>query len=121
MIVFANILHFNKQLCLSFLMLFFYHLDLHFCEDIKLPMNLDGRMSLEVGLTFFNEDGTVQHTSAWRDTVQFSSAKNLTLVQTDKPIYKPGETVKFRALTLDTDLMVFNEAVSQISLSFTTT
>ncbi|NWJ08590.1 A2ML1 protein, partial [Crypturellus undulatus] len=34
-------------------------------------------------------------------------------IQTDKPIYYPGETVKFRIVTLDEDFMGLNDSVSQ--------
>ncbi|KAK6180007.1 hypothetical protein SNE40_012232 [Patella caerulea] len=38
----------------------------------------------------------------------------LTFIQTDKPAYKPGQTVKFRVLVLNTDLMQTNKSVSSI-------
>ncbi|KAM5174149.1 ovostatin homolog 2-like [Callospermophilus lateralis] len=37
-----------------------------------------------------------------RRSVAISSEEKVTFVQTDKPIYKPGENVKFRIVTLDT-------------------
>ncbi|NXI78249.1 A2MG protein, partial [Rhipidura dahli] len=51
------------------------------------------------------------------DTLQFKSRKSvlvknsesLVFVQTDKPIYKPGQTVQFRIVSLDTDFHPLNE------------
>uniref|UniRef100_A0A8B9C998 Uncharacterized protein n=1 Tax=Anser brachyrhynchus TaxID=132585 RepID=A0A8B9C998_9AVES len=38
--------------------------------------------------------------------------KNIILVKTDKALYKPGETVKFRIVNLDNDLKVIKNEVS---------
>ncbi|XP_010179777.1 PREDICTED: alpha-2-macroglobulin-like protein 1 [Mesitornis unicolor] len=35
-----------------------------------------------------------------------------TFIQTDKPIYQPGQTVKFRVVTLDEDFMALNDSIS---------
>ncbi|NP_001232273.1 putative alpha 2 macroglobulin variant 1 precursor [Taeniopygia guttata] len=51
------------------------------------------------------------------DTLQFKSRKSvlvknsesLVFVQTDKPIYKPGQTVQFRIVSLDKDFYPLNE------------
>ncbi|NXR85212.1 A2MG protein, partial [Hypocryptadius cinnamomeus] len=53
------------------------------------------------------------------DTLQFKSRKSvlvknsesLVFVQTDKPIYKPGQTVQFRIVSLDKDFYPLNEKV----------
>ncbi|XP_021250335.1 alpha-2-macroglobulin-like protein 1 isoform X2 [Numida meleagris] len=42
--------------------------------------------------------------------------ENIILVETDKAIYKPGETVKFRIVILDDDLMVIKNEFLQIWL-----
>ncbi|XP_074757977.1 alpha-2-macroglobulin-like protein 1 [Athene noctua] len=42
--------------------------------------------------------------------------KNVILVETDKTLYKPGETVKFRIVNLDEDLKVIKNEYSQIWL-----
>ncbi|XP_050401195.2 alpha-2-macroglobulin [Patella vulgata] len=38
----------------------------------------------------------------------------LTFIQTDKPVYKPGQTVNFRVLVINTDLKQTNKSVSSI-------
>ncbi|NXD41929.1 A2MG protein, partial [Copsychus sechellarum] len=56
------------------------------------------------------------------DTLQFSSRKlvavqnseSLVFIQTDKPIYKPGQTVLFRIVSLDEGFRPVNEMVSTI-------
>uniref|UniRef100_A0A8C0UKZ1 Macroglobulin domain-containing protein n=1 Tax=Cyanistes caeruleus TaxID=156563 RepID=A0A8C0UKZ1_CYACU len=55
-------------------------------------------------------------------TLQFSSRKlvavqnseSLVFIQTDKPIYKPGQTVLFRIVSLDEEFRPVNEMVSII-------
>ncbi|XP_032302727.1 alpha-2-macroglobulin-like protein 1 isoform X5 [Coturnix japonica] len=44
--------------------------------------------------------------------VLIHKASSGTFIQTDKPIYKPGETVKFRIVTLDEDFNAFNDSIS---------
>ncbi|XP_077637408.1 alpha-2-macroglobulin-like protein 1 [Lonchura striata] len=39
-------------------------------------------------------------------------ARNSTIIQTDKPIYEPGQTVKFRIVTLDEEFLALNNSVS---------
>ncbi|XP_054246101.1 alpha-2-macroglobulin-like protein 1 [Indicator indicator] len=51
-----------------------------------------------------------------RKKVLVKPQKNAILVETDKGIYKPGETVKFRIVNLDEDLKVIKKEYSQIWL-----
>ncbi|CAH7422708.1 pregnancy zone protein [Phodopus roborovskii] len=44
-----------------------------------------------------------------RKLMQITKAENLVFVQTDKPIYKPGQTVKFRVVSLDISFRPLNE------------
>ncbi|XP_005365348.1 pregnancy zone protein-like [Microtus ochrogaster] len=41
--------------------------------------------------------------------MQIRKAENIVFVQTDKPIYKPGQTVKFRVVSVDTSFHPLNE------------
>ncbi|XP_029896597.1 alpha-2-macroglobulin-like protein 1 isoform X1 [Aquila chrysaetos chrysaetos] len=51
-----------------------------------------------------------------RKKVLVKPQKNIILVETDKGLYKPGETVKFRIVNLDEDLKVIKNEYSQIWL-----
>ncbi|XP_030321024.1 alpha-2-macroglobulin-like protein 1 isoform X2 [Calypte anna] len=51
-----------------------------------------------------------------RKKVLVKPQKNVILVETDKGLYKPGETVKFRIVNLDEDLKVIKNEYSQIRL-----
>ncbi|XP_035170950.1 alpha-2-macroglobulin-like protein 1 isoform X2 [Oxyura jamaicensis] len=44
--------------------------------------------------------------------VLIRKASSGTFIQTDRPIYKPGETVKFRIVTLDEDFIALNDSIS---------
>uniref|UniRef100_A0A8B9N5E5 Alpha-2-macroglobulin n=1 Tax=Accipiter nisus TaxID=211598 RepID=A0A8B9N5E5_9AVES len=44
-----------------------------------------------------------------RKSVLVKNSESLVFVQTDKPIYKPGQTVLFRIVSLDTDFRPLNE------------
>ncbi|XP_009865376.1 PREDICTED: alpha-2-macroglobulin-like protein 1, partial [Apaloderma vittatum] len=51
-----------------------------------------------------------------RKKVLVQPQKNVILVETDKSLYKPGETVKFRIVNIDEDLRVIKNEYSQIWL-----
>ncbi|XP_069721408.1 alpha-2-macroglobulin-like protein 1 [Phaenicophaeus curvirostris] len=44
--------------------------------------------------------------------VLIRKASSSTFIQTDKPIYQPGQTVKFRIVTLDEEFIALNDSVS---------
>ncbi|XP_014706440.2 alpha-2-macroglobulin [Equus asinus] len=46
-----------------------------------------------------------------RTTVLIKKKESLVFVQTDKPIYKPGQTVKFRVVVLDENFYPLNELI----------
>ncbi|NXD97612.1 A2ML1 protein, partial [Chaetorhynchus papuensis] len=51
--------------------------------------------------------------------VLICKARNGTIIQTDKPIYEPGQTVRFRIVTLDEEFLALNDSMpEQLFLSF---
>uniref|UniRef100_A0A8C4TAB7 Uncharacterized protein n=1 Tax=Erpetoichthys calabaricus TaxID=27687 RepID=A0A8C4TAB7_ERPCA len=46
--------------------------------------------------------------------VSLTVLRPLTFIQTDKPVYKPGQAVKFRVVSLDKNLVPLNLQVSTI-------
>uniref|UniRef100_A0A674ILC0 Macroglobulin domain-containing protein n=1 Tax=Terrapene triunguis TaxID=2587831 RepID=A0A674ILC0_9SAUR len=53
-----------------------------------------------------------------RKSVLVKNSESLVFVQTDKPIYKPGQTVLFRIVSLDEDFRPLNEKVGLIAGQF---
>uniref|UniRef100_A0A667G174 Alpha-2-macroglobulin-like n=1 Tax=Lynx canadensis TaxID=61383 RepID=A0A667G174_LYNCA len=51
-----------------------------------------------------------------RNTVLVKNAQSLVFVQTDKPIYKPGQTVKFRIVSVDENFHPLNELIPLVYL-----
>ncbi|KAL3865384.1 hypothetical protein ACJMK2_042776, partial [Sinanodonta woodiana] len=49
-------------------------------------------------------------------TVDVWTAKNITLIQTDKPQYKPGQTVKFRILRMDYRMLPLTDLFELITI-----
>nr|AVP12670.1 complement C3-like [Pseudopotamilla reniformis] len=47
-------------------------------------------------------------------TVKVEKSKHIVFIQTDKPIYKPGQTVKFRVLVVDSKLKPRLEEITEI-------
>ncbi|NXS87889.1 A2ML1 protein, partial [Erpornis zantholeuca] len=46
--------------------------------------------------------------------VLICKARNGTIIQTDKPVYEPGQTVRFRIVTLDEEFLALNKSVSEL-------
>ncbi|XP_039555573.1 alpha-2-macroglobulin-like protein 1 [Passer montanus] len=44
--------------------------------------------------------------------VLICKSRNGTIIQTEKPIYEPGQTVKFRIVTLDEEFLALNDSIS---------
>uniref|UniRef100_A0A8C8E7Z7 Alpha-2-macroglobulin n=1 Tax=Otus sunia TaxID=257818 RepID=A0A8C8E7Z7_9STRI len=64
-------------------------------------------------LTVMVKGATLQFRS--RKSVLVKNSESLVFVQTDKPIYKPGQTVLFRIVSLDKDFYPLNEKVDHNS------
>ncbi|NWW46040.1 A2MG protein, partial [Pedionomus torquatus] len=84
--------------------------DLFTCIPFFLP-----KSSSQSSVTFITvtmKGATLQFRS--RKSVLVKNSESLVFVQTDKPIYKPGQTVFFRIVSLDEDFRPLNEVVSMV-------
>ncbi|NXY54021.1 A2MG protein, partial [Callaeas wilsoni] len=83
--------------------------DVFTCIPFSLPKS---RLPSPVTLTVTVTGDTLQFKS--RKSVLVKNSESLVFVQTDKPIYKPGQTVLFRIVCLDEEFRPVNEMVSMI-------
>ncbi|NXU15292.1 A2MG protein, partial [Pardalotus punctatus] len=82
--------------------------DVFTCIPFSLPTSRD---PLPVTfLTVTVKGATLQFSS--RKLVVVQNSESLVFIQTDKPIYKPGQTVLFRIVSLDEEFRPVNEMVS---------
>ncbi|NWH97379.1 A2MG protein, partial [Tichodroma muraria] len=84
--------------------------DIFTCIPFSLPKP---RLPLPfVFLTVTVKGATLQFSS--RKLLVVQNSESLVFIQTDKPIYKPGQTVLFRIVSLDEEFRPVNEMVSMI-------
>nr|XP_020143340.1 alpha-2-macroglobulin-like [Microcebus murinus] len=81
--------------------------DLFHCVSFTIPRSSS---SQEVMFLTVQVKGSTQQFSS-RTTVMVKNKESLVFVQTDKPIYKPKQTVKFRVVSLDEDFHPVNELI----------
>ncbi|NWZ78237.1 A2MG protein, partial [Poecile atricapillus] len=84
--------------------------DVFTCIPFSLPKS---RVPLPVMFLTVTVTGATLHFSS-RKLVAVQNSESLVFVQTDKPIYKPGQTVLFRIVSLDEEFRPVNEMVSII-------
>uniref|UniRef100_A0A8B9TF45 Alpha-2-macroglobulin n=2 Tax=Anas platyrhynchos TaxID=8839 RepID=A0A8B9TF45_ANAPL len=87
--------------------------DIFTCIPFSIP-----KLSIQSPVIFLTvrvKGKTLQFIS--RKTVSVKNSESLVFVQTDKPIYKPGQTVLFRIVSLDESFLPVNE-VASIALLF---
>ncbi|NXQ87141.1 A2MG protein, partial [Nyctibius grandis] len=79
--------------------------DMFTCIPFSLPKS--NSQSPVTFITVTVKGATLQFRS--RKSVLVKNSESLVFVQTDKPIYKPGQTVLFRIVSLDKDFRPLNE------------
>ncbi|NWI23280.1 A2MG protein, partial [Sula dactylatra] len=79
--------------------------DVFTCIPFSLPKS--NSQSSVTFITVTVKGATLQFRS--RKSVLVKNSESLVFVQTDKPIYKPGQTVLFRIVSLDKDFRPLNE------------
>ncbi|NWU47323.1 A2MG protein, partial [Dromas ardeola] len=82
--------------------------DVFTCVPFSLPKS--NSQSPATFITVTVKGTTLQFRS--RKSVLVKNSESLVFIQTDKPIYKPGQTVLFRIVSLDKDFRPLNEVVS---------
>ncbi|XP_062978548.1 alpha-2-macroglobulin-like [Elgaria multicarinata webbii] len=82
--------------------------DVFECVPFKIP-KWTSPGATKVFLTVLVEGATLHFWS--RKTVLVKNVEGLVFVQTDKPIYKPGQEVQFRIVCLDEDFHPINEKI----------
>ncbi|NXA11557.1 A2MG protein, partial [Sapayoa aenigma] len=80
--------------------------DVFTCIPFSLPKSNSTSVAF---LTVTVKGATLQFRS--RKSVLVKNSESLVFIQTDKPIYKPGQTVMFRIVSLDKDFYPVNEKV----------
>ncbi|NXW67191.1 A2MG protein, partial [Hirundo rustica] len=84
--------------------------DVFTCIPFSLPKS---RVPLPAMFLTVTVEGATLHFSS-RKSVVVQNSESLVFIQTDKPIYKPGQTVLFRIVSLDEEFRPVNEMVSMI-------
>ncbi|KAJ7990514.1 hypothetical protein DPEC_G00301130 [Dallia pectoralis] len=81
--------------------------EFHLCFEFQAPKLLEEKI-----LKFKVEVRGETYVSTEERKVKIKPDSSMTFVQTDKPIYNPGQTVHFRVVTLDTNFSPVNQLVS---------
>ncbi|NXY13333.1 A2MG protein, partial [Atrichornis clamosus] len=84
--------------------------DVFTCIPFSLP---ESRLPLPVTMLTVTVKGATLHFRS-RNLVVVQNSESLVFVQTDKPVYKPGQTVLFRIVSLNEEFRPLNEMVSMI-------
>ncbi|NXL86373.1 A2MG protein, partial [Alectura lathami] len=87
--------------------------DVFTCIPFSLPKSNSTSVAL---LTVMVKGETLQFRS--RKSVLVKNSESLVFIQTDKPIYKPGQTVLFRIVCLDKDFHPMNEKVRNLLVTW---
>ncbi|XP_028616888.1 murinoglobulin-1-like [Grammomys surdaster] len=79
--------------------------DLFHCVSFLIPRlsSSEGKDSLDIDIK-----GST-HKFSKRNTVLVKNKESVVFIQTDKPVYKPGQSVKFRVVSMDRNLHPLNE------------
>ncbi|XP_042303669.1 alpha-2-macroglobulin-like protein 1 [Sceloporus undulatus] len=92
------------------------------CINFQVPAFVTSKMTLpgqEEALAYIyvliQKDGNVRYEGRKKVLVQKSYPKDV--IETDKPFYKPGETVRFRIVRLDAELKAINKPIPLVQLT----
>ncbi|XP_066514765.1 alpha-2-macroglobulin-like [Hoplias malabaricus] len=88
--------------------------EFHHCSDFQAPQ-VEGQSVQVIRVEVKGENFVMIEESK----VKFKSYNHLTLIQTDKPIYNPGQTVNFRIVTMDAEFVPLQQKYSLVALEDT--
>uniref|UniRef100_W5KTC8 Alpha-2-macroglobulin-like n=1 Tax=Astyanax mexicanus TaxID=7994 RepID=W5KTC8_ASTMX len=86
--------------------------EFHRCSQFKAP-EIEGQSIQEIRVEVKGESFVMTE----KRKVMFKSYNPLTFIQTDKPIYNPGQTVHFRVVTMGADLVPLEEEYNILTLA----
>ncbi|XP_069700318.1 alpha-1-inhibitor 3-like isoform X2 [Periplaneta americana] len=81
------------------------------CMELFIPLTLQSRGRLHLKVRF--DEHYYYNINSVKE-VHIQHDPYITLIQTDKPVYKPGQEVKFRILTLSHDLLPVTGPINRI-------
>ncbi|KAJ8267032.1 hypothetical protein GJAV_G00137530, partial [Gymnothorax javanicus] len=85
--------------------------DFHNCLQVQIPPVL----SESVATIHASVKG--ENTSLSKRTkILIKPSSYLTIIQTDKPVYKPGQTIKFRIVSIDSSFLPYSEVYQTVEL-----
>ncbi|KAI1893470.1 hypothetical protein AGOR_G00124050 [Albula goreensis] len=85
--------------------------DFYRCLPFKVPhVTVDTVVTVHVSVRGEKED------LSKKSKILIKPSSLLTFVQTDKPVYKPGQTVQFRIVSLDTGFLPYNQVFTTVEL-----
>ncbi|XP_053543558.1 alpha-2-macroglobulin isoform X2 [Ictalurus punctatus] len=85
--------------------------EIHYCSNFTAPQVV-GESVQEIKVEVSGESFKMTE----KRKVMFKSYDTLVFIQTDKPIYKPGQTVNFRIVSMDSNLIPHEQKYSTVSL-----
>ncbi|XP_060799864.1 alpha-2-macroglobulin-like isoform X2 [Neoarius graeffei] len=85
--------------------------EIHHCSHFEAPQ-VEGESVQEIKVEVKGEHFKITE----KRKVMFKSYNTLVFIQTDKPIYNPGQTVNFRIVTLDSNFIPLEQKYSTVSL-----
>ncbi|KAM9468622.1 alpha-2-macroglobulin-like [Clarias gariepinus] len=85
--------------------------EMHHCYCFKAPQ-VEGQSVQEINVEVTGESFKMTQKSK----VMFKSYDKLLFIQTDRPIYNPGQTVNFRIVSMDSNFIPLEQKYSMVSL-----
>ncbi|XP_020628885.1 C3 and PZP-like alpha-2-macroglobulin domain-containing protein 8 isoform X2 [Orbicella faveolata] len=86
---------------------------------LKIPRDLEtsGKQSIEAKLSVSGGPVDGKHVFQKSETISVLIPKNSVFIQTDKPIYKPGQTVNMRIVGVDENLRPLKGQVKRVTIT----